>query len=79
MKTQELLNRLAVALGIPEGQLTLADSTDSIAEWDSIGHLNVLSELESHFGSVVEDNEIRRFTTIRQLVDGLRTRNLLED
>ena len=79
MKTQDLLSRLAIALGVPESQLTPDATTDSIAEWDSIGHLNLLSELESLFGEVVEDKELRRITSIRQLLDGLHARGLLED
>ena len=79
MKKIEVLNRLGVALGLSEGELTITDTKDSVSNWDSIGHLNLLSELEAMFGEIVDDKSVRSFTSIRELMNILSDRNLVEE
>jgi acyl carrier protein len=50
---------------------------EDIPGWDSVGHMNLISELESRFGVALEMDEIVALDTVaavRKLVAGKKTR-----
>lgn len=46
----------------------------SIAEWDSVGHMDLLVALEAEFGFDLQPPQISQLTSIRRIVDFLASR-----
>jgi len=79
MKTAEFLDLVCEALGRAPGSLSEADTPWTVEEWDSIGHLSIISAMDEALNVSVNDEELRNFTWIRELLDRLRARKALED
>jgi len=79
MKTQELLDRIALALGRDPGSVKIEDTPDTLEEWDSMGTLQIISTIESQLNVSVQDDALRNFSSISELFDHLRRRGALED
>ena len=77
MTTEEFLNILCKVLGCPQGSLTLEDTPQSVEQWDSIGHLSVISVLHETFKISGDKRDLRSFQSIGELVDRLKSRGLL--
>ena len=77
MTTEEFLNILCDALGRSPNSLTLADTPQSVKQWDSIGHLSIISVLHETFEISGDQRDLRTFESIGELVDRLKTRGLL--
>jgi len=45
--------------------LDAAMSYDDVPGWDSVGHMNLVNELESHFGIVLEIDEIVELDSVK--------------
>lgn len=62
---------MAAVLGVPSECLADDASPETISEWDSMSHLNLVMALESEFGiSVSADDvlELRSVAAIRRLL-----------
>jgi acyl carrier protein len=66
-------------LGISHGSLNLADSPETVKQWDSVGHLTLIATIDDCLDVSVDDEELRNFKSIGELIDRLRARNALED
>jgi acyl carrier protein len=78
-KVTEFLDDLCAALGRDPGSLNLTDARADVPEWDSIGHLGILSAIDAELEVPVDDPDIRSFDTIGGLVDKLKGLGALED
>lgn len=61
------------ALGVSPGVITDESSSTTLEAWDSLGHITLILELESHYGvhfTVEETLAIRDCATIKQLLAG---------
>jgi acyl carrier protein len=47
---QKLIAVVAAALGVPTSALELETVPNDVETWDSLGHINVISEIEAEFG-----------------------------
>ena len=74
MKTREFLDRVCEALGRSPGTLSEQDTPWTVEEWDSIGHLSIISTIDEVLDVSVNDEEMRNFTSIGQLLERLRAR-----
>jgi acyl carrier protein len=79
MKSNEFIDALCGALGRPAGTLTMSDSRETIEEWDSIGHLAMISVIHESFEISEDVANLRSFQTIGELVEGLKSLQLLQD
>jgi len=79
MKIGDFLNAVCNALNREPGTLTLDDTPDTVEEWDSVGHLSIISTIDSALGVSPDTEELRSFTSIRELVDILKKKGALED
>ncbi|MBC8232575.1 acyl carrier protein [bacterium] len=79
MKTSEFLNLLCQVLEKDDNLITLADTPDTIPEWDSLGHLSLLAFLETELNVDVSSNDFPEFASIGQLVDILKQGGFLQD
>jgi acyl carrier protein len=46
----------------------------SIAEWDSVGHMDLLAALEAEFGFQLQPSQIAQLTSIQRIADFLASR-----
>ena len=79
MKVQEFLDTVARTLNRDPGSVSLDDTPETVEEWDSIGHLLLVSMLESELGVTPDTEEMTSFNSMSQLVDVLKGKGALED
>jgi len=69
---------IAEALKLPAGRVTEDDSVQTIEQWDSLGHLNILIALDQKFSSQVgKITELAKATSVRKIVDILQKHHLI--
>ena len=72
-RPDRLYNTLAVILGIDRGELSEESSPDTIQNWDSLNHLNIILAVEGEFGvglSPEDAMEMRNVGLIRSILRG---------
>ena len=79
MKTEEFLDRLCEVLNRPAGSIQLTDTPETLAEWDSLGHLAIIGLVDSLFDLAVSDRSLQEFSSVEQLANSLRSQGLLGD
>ena len=79
MKVKDLLDVVCEALGRDSGTLSVNDTPGTVEEWDSVGHLSIIAAIDEELGVPVDEEQMRNFSSIRELVDCLKARNALED
>lgn len=80
IKRQQLLQALATAF--QESPDTLAESRtrDSIVAWDSMGTLMLIAELDERLHLTVEEEELKKLTSIGDIFTLLRQKQVtIED
>jgi acyl carrier protein len=73
MNMDELKAAIASALNVPVDQVTDDSSGQTVPQWDSIGHINLVLALEKHFNTSFTVDEImamRDVATIRKVLEG---------
>jgi acyl carrier protein len=50
-------------------EITENSSPDSIPQWDSIGHLNLVTAIEEEFGIKIEDEQITQMLNFKLVVE----------
>lgn len=66
---------LTNVLAVQGRELTLDDTRGSVAEWDSMGDLLLLSMLEEDHGIVVSADDVAAFTSTKDIVALLEKHN----
>lgn len=61
---QKLLNAFAVGLNIPSEKVTDELAYRAIPEWDSLGHMALVAELESAFDIMLDTDEILELSSV---------------
>jgi acyl carrier protein len=80
MKTNEFLDILCEALRVERGSLSVKDSPETVANWDSLGHMSIIAAIESNFGLDVSEHEsLRRFRSLGEIVETLKGFGVLKD
>ena len=54
--------------------VTMNSEKDTVGEWDSINHLNLVVELESAFNLGLSMKEIEKLNSVQQIVDLIQLR-----
>ena len=76
---KDVLAAIQDALGLEAGQLTLESTTQDIKEWDSIGHLGVLTKLDKLFdGRIAAIQELADADSLQKIVATLREHSLID-
>jgi len=69
---QEVISIVADALGVSETSLTVDTQSKDVLEWDSLGHLSILSTLDSTLGDRYKESpELASAVSIKDLVTSL--------
>ena len=70
---------IAQALDIPQERVQEQDSIETIPEWDSLGHLNILSALDKQFaGEAAKIPELAKATSVTAIVAVLQRHQVLQ-
>lgn len=68
MTTDDKLKQvMATVLRVPAGEIDDDTSTDTIAAWSSLAHLDLIIAVEEEFGVVIPDDEVGDLTSYRLL------------
>ena len=55
---------IADVLGVPAASLTRDSSPDTLPQWDSLSHLNLVVALESEFGVTLTDDDVMEMLSV---------------
>ena len=75
MDLQKRLEWLTEVLSVEGRVLTLDDTRLSVAEWDSLGVLMILSRLEEDHGIVISADEMAEITSVKEICELLGKNN----
>lgn len=65
----EVREVLATLCGLDEGEIALDTQRESIEEWDSLQHVNLVLDLEARFGIHLDPEEIAAIASVRDIVE----------
>jgi len=69
---QEIFNVIAKALDVDATQINLETNSNDLEEWDSLGHLSLLMELDKAFNDVSEKApQLASASTVKEIVDAV--------
>jgi len=54
----KIIAAMSLVLEVPENEIDENSSTDTIGNWDSLRHLNLIIALEEEFGISISDEEV---------------------
>ena len=74
VRTSRVRELLAQVLDVPAASVGPEFSTSSSGAWTSLNHLMLISQIESEFGVVFSNQEIRELTSFTAIVDTLDRR-----
>ncbi len=66
MNSEKLIQCFVQALGLSPGQVTDALAYNSIRQWDSVGHMALVAELESAFDVMLDTEEIVGMSSVKK-------------
>jgi acyl carrier protein len=75
MDTQRALQWLTDIFAVKNRVVSIDDTRDSLAEWDSLGSLLLLSALEEEHKIVISADDLEAMTAVRQVCDLLEKNN----
>jgi acyl carrier protein len=73
---KELISLVANALVVDETLLSLDTSTSDLDEWDSLGHIALIQEIEKSFeGRYTPSGKLASAISIKELLDALNSKD----
>ena len=67
---RELFLLVEEALDVKKGSISLEVTSADISEWDSLGHLAILSAISEKYGDSVGDNpKLASATSVREILE----------
>ena len=67
---EEIFNLISVALGANLSEISIETTSYDIDEWDSLGHLSILQELDLKYNDITERvPELASVSTVKEIVD----------
>ena len=77
MSNSETYKKIFIeALNIPEEKFNTEIKYNEIPEWDSIGHMTLMSGLEEQFGISIETDDIVEFGSYKEGINILKKYNI---
>ena len=70
---EKICKIIAKALDIDVSQVTPETTSVDVEDWDSLGHLTILSELENEFGEEIQNNEqLASAVSVKEIIEVLK-------
>lgn len=77
-KEGEIVGIIRKALDIDKDRLTMDSSAENVEEWDSLGHLGILTNLDIFFnGQIAGIKEMATADSVKKILQLLKSNNLL--
>jgi acyl carrier protein len=70
----KVLSVLSSILGVPRESVSIGSSRDTVAEWDSLKHMNFMLALEDEFRVEFTDQEVGALTSVSSLCDAITSK-----
>jgi acyl carrier protein len=64
-----VIDIMAGLFGLSPESLTLDSSMETVGQWDSLQHINVIVDVEQRFGIVLSPEEVVQLHSVRAIVD----------
>lgn len=64
---QQLNKIMSAVFNVKEGDIDDHSSMDSIGQWDSLKHMELIIAIEEHYGITFPAHEIVRMTTVENI------------
>lgn len=64
----KLLNLIIEVLEVNPEELSLETTREELEEWDSLGHIQLISEIENQFGVVIPFEEINEIKMVKDFL-----------
>ena len=79
MKILELFEKVADALDLDAGSVTLESSSENIEDWDSLGHITILGMLDDATnGASADIVDLTQATSMTEIVQIMTDNGLLD-
>jgi acyl carrier protein len=59
---------------VPAGQFSLDLNPESVAKWDSLGHMTLVGELEKQFGLQFDIDEVMEMVNAQRILELVQTK-----
>jgi acyl carrier protein len=69
---QRLHGVIAMTLGVPPETISLSSSPETLPQWDSLNHLNLVLAIESEFGVSLSPEDVLDMRTVELMETILR-------
>ena len=67
---EEILKVVSNALEVDLSEISIESTSNDFAEWDSLGHLNLLNELDNNFNNITDRaSELESVSSVKEIVD----------
>jgi acyl carrier protein len=64
-----VLNIMTQLFSLPPGSLTAESSMETVEQWDSLQHINVIVDIEQHFNITMSPEEVMQLHSVQAIVD----------
>ena len=64
-----VLEIMTQLFALPPGTLTAQSSMESVEQWDSLQHINVIVDIEQHFNITMAPDEVMQLHSVQAIVD----------
>ncbi len=73
--TDEVRQTIAEVFFIDASEVTAESTPETIAAWDSMGHLNLILALEQKFGHTFDPEQIPQLTSVAAIAEAVSAKN----
>lgn len=70
---EKIRQLMALTLGVPPDSITDSTSTETLSEWTSLQHLNLIMAIESEFGVFIPPDTTLELTSVAKIVEFLES------
>ncbi len=78
MQNEKIISIIQEGLQVDDGRVDLESDMSNVSEWDSLGHLGVLANLDTHFdGKIGEIQQMATATSVKDILKILREHELI--
>lgn len=68
---EQIFKQISLVMEVPESDISLASTSETLANWDSLRHMNLILALEMEFGVEIPPERIVEMLSVQLIVDTL--------
>lgn len=68
---EQIFKQISLVMEVPESDISLASTPETLANWDSLRHMNLILALEMEFGVEIPPERIVEMLSVQLIVDTL--------